>query len=102
MIEPDWYADDFDSWGDPDGWPPDWHIKSRAALIRHFSHIDVKVEYLGGGKFSIKPPHQSALEFHVQSATDYLDGFLRGCELMAEQWDCRERTDWKPVEGDSK
>ncbi len=91
VTEPDWDSEDFDSWGDEADWHPSWFPKAKAALIRHFSHVDVRVAYVGGGKFSVKLPGSGAREVRQDYLQEFLDGFLRGCELMAEQWDCCER-----------
>ena len=97
VVEPDWHADDFDSWGDPDEWPPSWRIKATAALIRHFSRIPVEPEKTPDG-WRVSMPHRSPWtsgnrRTALLETMAFLDGFQNACELMAAQWDCRERTD---------
>lgn len=97
MNEPDWYAHDFDSWGNPDDWPPDWSIKAKAALIRHFSRIPVEVEKKADG-WMVRIPEKSCWtpagkRTGFIETTAFLDGFQEACEAMAAQWDCRERTE---------
>lgn len=98
MTEPDWDSPTLEAWGDPSEWPPQWHAKAKAALIRHFSRIDITVEYeVAARVYRISMPDRSPQVFtgstaHLQ-ADAYLAGFLAGCERMAVQWDCRERAE---------
>lgn len=96
-TEPNWNAEDFDSWGDPIDWLPGWEIKAKVALIRHFSRIDLTVEGNSVDGWRFRVSGQSPHNVEPGHAETFVEAFLTACEAMAVRWDCAD-PDHPPTE----
>lgn len=76
-------------------WPVEWDIQAKAALIRHFSRIPLLVEedrHRTHTTWTLVLPETSRTPLRdAGDALSYLDGFLAGCEAMADRWHCIEK-----------
>lgn len=82
--------DNIDAWPQtpPESWPKTDMCQAKAALIRHFARVELRLE-VDDKRGSVRIRLAGSLSLPSDTpdkALDWLDGFLAGCEAMADRW----------------